>query len=251
MLWCPPPEIPKFEGHFVPNRDRLQRLRVWLGKQGDMALVSHLDLMRLFDRVVRRAQLPIAFTGGFHPGPRIAPANALSLGATSTGEIVDFELTKILDPQDFHQTLSAYLPEDIPVYRVEQIDLTAPSATQSVHQAEYQLTVSLADSGTASVEHWQAWIDAVKAQTNISFEHTTKSGKKRVVNLRDRLFELELLQTDPDVSLRYIGSCQNDGTILRPEHLLFMLEQVSNREFELCHAHRQTLILRNAPSDAE
>ncbi len=62
-----PPKIPQFAGEFVPNTTKVQRLRVWFGKLGDMALVSHLDLMRLFDRVMRRAALPIAFSGGFHP----------------------------------------------------------------------------------------------------------------------------------------------------------------------------------------
>src|SRR4028118_1274830 len=62
--------IPEFAGEFVPNTERKQRVRVWFGKVGDMALVGHLDLIRLFDRVVRRADLPISFTGGFHPNPR-------------------------------------------------------------------------------------------------------------------------------------------------------------------------------------
>ena len=242
----PPPEIPEFDGVFEPNKNRVQRLRVWLGKLGDMALVSHLDLIRLFDRVVRRAQLPIAFTGGFHPGPRISPANALSLGATSSGEIVDFELTEILDPEEFQKTLATYLPADIPVYGVEPVELSAPSATQSVHQAEYLLKVSLSDEPKILAEQWQDWIDAILDRTDISFEHTTKSGKKRVVNLRDRLFELELVQPDPEVMLRYVGSCRNDGTILRPEHLLFMVETVSGGAMELVHAHRKRLILQNA-----
>ncbi|MGK7916511.1 MAG: TIGR03960 family B12-binding radical SAM protein, partial [Prochloraceae cyanobacterium] len=76
----PPPAIPKFEGHFQPLQQREQKIRVWFGKQGNMRLLSHLDLVRLFDRAIRRASLPISFTGGYHPGPRIAIANALSLG---------------------------------------------------------------------------------------------------------------------------------------------------------------------------
>jgi len=106
------PPIPAFAGHFQPNQERAQRIRVWFGKIGEMALVSHLDLVRLFDRVVRRAAIPISFTGGFHPGPRISIANALSLGATSSGEIVDFELTKVMDLERFKQQLSAQLPAD-------------------------------------------------------------------------------------------------------------------------------------------
>ncbi len=119
------PPIPAFAGHFQPNQERAQRIRVWFGKIGEMALVSHLDLVRLFDRVVRRAAIPISFTCVFHPGPRISIANALSLGATSSGEIVDFELTKVIDLERFKQQLTAQLPADLPVYQVEEIPLNA------------------------------------------------------------------------------------------------------------------------------
>ncbi|MEO0376390.1 MAG: TIGR03960 family B12-binding radical SAM protein [Cyanobacteria bacterium P01_A01_bin.17] len=237
----PPPEIPEFSGHFVPNKDRVQRLRVWFGKQGDMSLVSHLDLLRLFDRVVRRSQIPIAFTGGFHPGPRIAPANALALGATSNCEIVDFELTQTMKVDQFRQTLAECLPADIPIYQVEAIELSDPSATQAVHQAEYLLTVASQEPVTS--EQWRGWIDQIQAATEINFEHTTKSGKKRVVNLCNRLIDLELSQVEPTL-VRYVGTCCNDGNILRPEHLMHMLEKVSGQTFELRHIHRQRLILK-------
>ncbi len=242
----PPQPIPTFQGNFVPNQDRIQRIRVWFGKQGDMALVSHLDLLRLFDRIVRRSQIPIAYTGGFHPSPRIAPANALLLGATSSGEIVDFELTQMMNERAFAQTLSTYLPDDIPIYRVETIDLKAPSATQAIHQAEYLLTVGSADTDPVAVEQWQAWIDQILATSEILFEQTTKSGKKKVVNLRDRLFSLNLRQLTNPTQINYIGSCRNDGTILRPEHLIFMLEQVSDQQMVLKQIHRCQLLLSNS-----
>lgn len=242
----PPQPIPAFQGNFVPNQDRIQRIRVWFGKQGDMALVSHLDLLRLFDRIVRRSQIPIAYTGGFHPSPRIAPANALLLGATSSGEIVDFELTQMMNERAFAQTLSTYLPDDIPIYRVETIDLKAPSATQAIHQAEYLLTVGSADTDPVAAEQWQAWIDQILATPEILFEQTTKSGKKKVVNLRDRLFSLNLRQLTNPTQINYIGSCRNDGTILRPEHLIFMLEQVSDQQMVLKQIHRCQLLLSNS-----
>lgn len=237
-----PPAIPAFAGEFVPNKTRVQRLRVWFGKHGDMGLVSHLDLIRLFDRVVRRAQIPIAFTGGFHPGPRISPANALSLGATSSGEIVDFELTRSLEPETLRQLLSDHLPETIPIYRVIEVPLGDPSATQVVSQAEYHLTLRLEDPVAAD---WQGWVNTVLRQTEIWFEQKAKNGKMKQINLRDRLHELTLLQTTPEVVLHYIGICSNDG-MLRPEHVAFMLESVSEQSIQLQKIHRDRLILLNS-----
>ncbi|AHJ27411.1 TIGR03960 family B12-binding radical SAM protein [Nodularia spumigena CS-584] len=244
-----PPAIPEFTGNFVPNTAKIQRLRVWFGKQGPMALVSHLDLMRLFDRVIRRAGLPIAFTGGFHPSPRIAIASALALGATSSGEIVDFELTQPVEIETFRQQLVKELPTDIPIYNVANIDLKAEAANQIMEAADYLITVATHRLVTAA--QWQHWINTIKAKDELWWEKTTKSGKSQLVNLRSRLFELELVEiveTDTTVAestavLRYLGSCRHDGVLLRPEQILSMLEIVAGGEFQLLHIHRNQLVL--------
>ncbi|MBF2019524.1 MAG: TIGR03960 family B12-binding radical SAM protein [Hydrococcus sp. C42_A2020_068] len=239
-----PPPIPQFSGHFQPNQNRVQRFRVWFGKQGDMALVSHLDLVRLFDRAVRRAALPISFTGGYHPGPRISIANALPLGVTSSGEIVDFELTDRMDIEAFRQKLVAQLPADIPVYRIEEVSVQSPAATGLLEKAEYFIKVGAVE--PVSIEQWQRWLDTILALKEIVWEKTSKSGKKTVVNLRDRLFELTLESqentTEQPVVLRYVGSCRNDGTLLQPEHVVYMLERVSGQELHLLHVHRQQMM---------
>jgi len=241
-----PPPIPKFAGDFVPNTTKAQRLRVWFGKQGNMALVSHLDLIRLFDRVMRRAALPVAFTGGFHPMPRISVATALALGATSSGEIADFELTVPVDIDTFREQLVREMPTDIPIYNVEQIDLKTPAATQLLETAEYLITVAALEETTPI--QWQNWIDTIKVKDELWYEHTTKSGKSQLINLRDRLFELELVETHKGVAesisvIRYVGSYRQDGFLLRPEQILFMLGIVASGELQLLHIHRNRLIL--------
>ncbi|MBH8553127.1 TIGR03960 family B12-binding radical SAM protein [Nostocaceae cyanobacterium CENA357] len=242
-----PPVVPKFAGEFVPNTTKAQRLRVWFGKQGNMALLSHLDLMRLFDRVLRRAGLPVAFTGGFHPTPRISVANALALGITSSGEIVDFELTQPVAIDNFRELLARELPTDIPIYNVVQLDLKVPAASQVMEAAEYLITVAALS--IATFAQWQEWIETIKAKDELWWEQTTKSGKSHLINLRSRLFELELVETSKNtqdesiVILRYVGSYRPDGVLLRPEQILFMLEAVTGVEFQLLHIHRNQLFL--------
>lgn len=275
-----PLPIPEFAGQFTPETTKAQRLRMWFGKRGDMTYLSHLDMVRLFDRAVRRASLPIAFTGGYHPSPRIIIASALSLGVSSSGEIVDFELIKPIDIEEFREKLVSQLPSDIPVYRVEEVALKGAAGTQILEKAEYFLTVAVenltppaplpyegrgeydstilyqdreeSDSpllvGEGLGERWKIWMEKVLATEVIEWEHKTKSGKKSKVNLRDRIFELEvvesqLYQGEDAAILRYVGSCRNDGTMLRPDHFIYMLEQVVQREFQVLHIHRQRLIL--------
>jgi radical SAM family uncharacterized protein/radical SAM-linked protein len=248
----PPLPIPEFTGQFIPNTDKAQRMRVWFGKSGKMSLIGHLDLAKLFDRAIRRASIPVTYSGGFHPAPRIMIANALPLGSTSTGEIADFELTTIMDEAEFQSKLAAQLPADIPIYRVESVDLKQPAASALITKAEYLITVS---SATETLPQWESWIAAVLASQEIIQDKKTKSGKNTQINLRDRLYELELeptpSQTHPqpllggeqEVELRYVGSCANDGTLLRPEQMVFMLEQVSGVELQLRKVVRSRLIL--------
>ncbi|MEO0457180.1 MAG: TIGR03936 family radical SAM-associated protein, partial [Cyanobacteria bacterium P01_A01_bin.114] len=264
----PPPAIPAFEGHFKPNQTRAQRLRIRLGKLGEMALIGHLDLARLLDRAVRRAALPITFTGGYHPGPRISPANALPLGATSTGEIIDFELTTFVEPEIFRAQLGAQLPPDLPVYEVANVDLSAPAATKVLEKAEYFLSVSLENSVAA---RWDDWVAQVLAADDIVYQQPQKARKKssrrsgqkseqtRSINLRERLFNLRVIPETEPLSLpgsavaklrqsgrrvlQYVGSCRNDGTLLRPEQVVFMLEQVEHQSIQLGHIHRNRLLL--------
>ena len=235
-----PPEIPQFEGHFKPNQHKAQKLRMWFGKVDEMGLISHLDLVRLFDRAIRRASLPISFTGGYHPGPKISIASALSLGITSNGEIVDFELTQDIDPEEFRTRLAAQLPENVPIYKIEEIDPKSLNASRLMDRAEYLITVK------ADSPQWQQWIDAINNSQEIIWEKFTKSGHKKQINLCDRLFSLALESEDKENNtavIRFTGSCRNDGTNLSPDNLIYMLEKVADAEFELLDVHREQLIL--------
>ncbi len=246
-----PPEIPQFAGDFIPESKRVQRIRVWFGKTGDMALVGHLDLMKLIDRVVRRASLPISFTGGYNPKPRIHSASALPLGATSSGEILDFELTEAMEVTEFQEKFVAALPETLPIYRVEMVDVKSPALSVLAEKATTQLW--LKTENPTPIEQWQTWVDEILNRSEFLLEKTTKSGKIKVINLREQLFELELLPI-PDkkpvswilngeniVVLRYCGGFKNDGTQLRSEQVIYMFEQVSQQAIQLLHVHRQMI----------
>jgi radical SAM family uncharacterized protein/radical SAM-linked protein len=244
----PAPPIPQFEGEFQPDQERVQRFRVWFGKLGDLRLVSHLDLVRLFDRLVRRASIPVAFTNGFHPSPRISIANALSLGATSSGEIIDFELRKRLDIDDFTARLKDQLPADLPLYQVIEVGVRSDAATKLLEKAEYLITVEKSAVETQekiAVTDWENWLNLVNNTQEILLEKKTKSGKVNQVNLCDRLFALSLDQVinDDTAILRYVGSCRNDGTLLTADHVIYMLNQVTKIDFNLLHIHREKLIL--------
>jgi radical SAM-linked protein len=240
-----PPPIPEYVGDFKPNQEKAQKIRVWFGKQGDMALVSHLDLVRLFDRAIRRASIPISYTGGFHPGPKISIALALSLGMTSNGEIVDFENHTRMDIDEFTEKLKAQLPPDLPIFQVEELPLKSPKPTQLLDKVEYIITIS-ADNNI-SLSQWQNWLNEVQSSSEIMMEKTAKTGKKKMVNLRENLHNISLLDSNfkesDTIKINYLGNAKNDGSLLTPDHVCFMLEQISGENLTIIKAHREKIIL--------
>jgi len=96
----------------------MHKVSFTFSKKGLMKYISHLDLMRLFMRALRRADLPIKMTEGFSPHPKISIKRALKLGLESDNEEASFVLRKPLDPEDFKERLQRQLPEGIIIGQV-------------------------------------------------------------------------------------------------------------------------------------
>lgn len=85
-------------------------MKVIFSKTGDMRFVSHLDLMRLFQRAARRAGLPVAVTQGYNPHLKISITKALKLGLESAGEEAVFHMDRAVEPRAFTEAMNAKLP---------------------------------------------------------------------------------------------------------------------------------------------
>ena len=156
----PPPAIPEQLPQRPPASERVQRLRFRFAKTGSLALLSHLDLVRLMERALRRSGLPVSFTGGFHPLPRVQFALALPLGAEADGEWMDLEFTQPMDPAEALQRLQAQLPAGFALLQVEPVEVSAASLSQELVAARWQLqlrpTGTGADSTVPALAAWQA-----------------------------------------------------------------------------------------------
>lgn len=114
------------------------KVRIRFSKVGDLRLVSHHDLMRCFERMLRRASIPFAMTGGFHPGPRLVFASALPLGVAGLDEVVELELTDIVEPEDVLGRLTAQLPPGLGMHAAERVPI---KETARVCRAVYRIAI--------------------------------------------------------------------------------------------------------------
>lgn len=118
------------------------RIQITFSKQGALRYTGHLDLHKLWERAARRAELPLAYSQGFHPQPKMSIAAALPLGFSSRCEVLDMRLERDIPLDGLQDTLQGTLPAGIQVLSVEQVDDRAPALQTQVVSAEYEVTLT-------------------------------------------------------------------------------------------------------------
>ncbi len=108
----------------------VQRLRIRYAKRGRLRFTSHRDFSRAFERAVFRARIPMAYSSGFNPHPRISYAGAAPTGSASEAEYLEIALAQVVDPAAVHAELEEALPPGLDVLQRWSIDVTsAPDVT--------------------------------------------------------------------------------------------------------------------------
>src|SRR5512137_2179701 len=126
----------------MPGGYEAMRIRITFSKTGSLRYIGHLDLHQVWERTARRAGLPLAYTQGFHPGPRLQVACALPLGISGRREVVDMWLVMDADvtnsvSETIGAALQAAAPPGLTILEVEQVDERSPTLQTQVAAAEY------------------------------------------------------------------------------------------------------------------
>lgn len=114
------------------------RLRVTFAKQGALRYTGHLDLHRIWERAARRAGLPLAYSQGFHPQPKLNLAAALPLGFSSRCEVLDMRLNDDLPLEGLRERIQQAVPSGLQVMDVQSVDERLPALQTLVEAAEYE-----------------------------------------------------------------------------------------------------------------
>jgi radical SAM-linked protein len=204
------------------------RIRITFIKQGPLRYTGHLDLHKLWERAARRAQLPLAYSQGFHPQPKMNMAAALPLGFSSRCEMMDLRLEHDIVLEDLAARLNSTLPPGLQVVGVEQVDERAPALQTQVEAAEHEVTMTEG----AVPSDLQGRVDAVRESTSLPRERRSK-----MYDLRPLIEELTLL---PEQKI-FMRLAAREGATGRPEEVLDVL----GIAFEETHIERTRLIFRH------
>lgn len=159
-----------------------QRLRITFGRGEATKFISHLDMMRFWERAFRRARLPIAMTEGFHPHQRFALAAPLPVGVTSEGELMDLFLDEPLSPAALLEQLVPHLVPGVDLLAAEETALEGPSLQALMRQAVYRVVVDR-DPPTLDIEEG---VRQFLAAHSLPWEHV-RDGELRQYDIRKQV----------------------------------------------------------------
>jgi len=186
------------------------RLRITFSKQGALRYTGHLDLNALLERATRRAGLPLAYTQGFHPQPKINIAAALPLGFSSRAEVMDLWLTAECEVSRLRSDLQAALPTGIQILNAEQVDDRARPLQTQVVSAEYEVTLS------ESIPNLDEKLAAVMEAKSLPRERRGKN-----YDLRPLIEQLSPLPPGEGQGMRvFMRLAAREGATGRPEEAL-------------------------------
>ena len=191
----------------------VQRLRVRYAKRGRTRFTSHRDFSRAFERALRRADIPMAYSSGFNPHQRVSFANASPTGAASEAEYLEIGLREVCDPDAVRVALDAALPPGLDV--LEVVEAEGPSLMD-------RLTASVWRIGVVGVPRpvMDAAVAALLAAASREVHRLTKSGM-RAFDAREAIISLAVVD---DATLELVS--RHGAPLVRPDDVVQALGAV-------------------------
>jgi radical SAM-linked protein len=208
----------------APHSDQkppVQRLRIRFAKRGRLRFASHRDFQRAFERALRRADVPIAYSQGFSPHPRVSYAGAAPTGAASEAEYLEIAVTSWCDPAATARALDAALPSGLDI--VEAVEASAGSLAVRLTASEWEVRVPM-----TPPEQVSAAIDAFMQAESVEIDRPTKTGVK-TVDARTSVVRLAVIGEYEDPPCAILKVVVRHGTpTVRPDDVLAGLRRVAN-----------------------
>lgn len=208
----------------------VQRLRLVFSVGESLKYVSHLELVRALERMLRRAGFPLAYTRGFHPHPRLVGGVPLPTGCTGDGEVLDLLLKEPVSPKDAARRLKGQLLPGLTLMRVEELPLKAPAFPTLVREVVYRVRLA-----GLPLEEVRARVDALMAAEHFWME---RRGKR--YDLRALVREIVVKEEEEGVELELFLLRDERGRIGRPDQVLDALDL----SLFVRSIHRSQIVLR-------
>jgi len=202
----------------------VQRLRIRYAKRGRLRFTSHRDFSRAFERAIARARVPMAYSSGFNPHPRISYAGASPTGAASEAEYVEIGLAEVVDPQTVARSLDASLPDGLDILDV--VVSSGGSLAERLEGSHWEITLAGVEASTL-----EPAVERLLGTPEVLVERMTKKGL-RTFDARAAIVSLEVrpgaASTPDQDSCAILQVVLRHGTpSVRPDDVLAALREIS------------------------
>jgi len=221
----------------------MQRLRIRFSRSEELKFISHLDIIRLWERALRRAHIALAYSEGFSPHPRISLAAPLSVGITSDVELMDVVLAGQVSPHWFAASVNQQLPAGMRVLEAYMIAPGIPSLQAQVRFARYEVDVET-DKDTEEIEEV---VSNLLSKEHLPWYHMRDTGRRNY-DLRALIDDVRVVGCDDSrCTIEMMLRCDNSGSG-RPEQVTVALgfneQPISIRRTELVLSTRKRSHIR-------
>lgn len=192
----------------------MHRYRILYHKQAEIKYTSNLDLYKVWERSCRRAKVPLVYSQGFHPQPKINLACPLPLGITSEAELVDIWLQEWNEPDALKACLNKAVPPGISVKQIEEVTISEPAIQTTIQSARYQVNY-----------HAEIDFDELKLKVESMLLNTdiVRQRRNKQYNLRPLVFELGLHHLENEKVVIEMLLSASEGKTGRPDEVLLEL----------------------------
>lgn len=197
------------------------KIRIKFRKTGIMKFIGHLDVMRYFQKAIRRADVEICYSGGFSPHQIMSFAAPLGVGITSNGEYVDIEVHSTGTTAEMLERLNAVMAEGFEIAEYKLLPDTAANAMSSVAAADYTLTFRPGyEPEEESAEEWFKKLTAFFDQPQVMVLKKTKKGEKEM-DLKPLIYDLGVIAgNDAAQAQLFMKISTGSASNIKPELLL-------------------------------
>lgn len=209
------------------------RLRIAYTKIEDARYIAHLDLTRVFERAIRRAEIMMSYTEGFNPRPKISFGFALAVGTEGEREYVDIDLLHDMDLGEVLARIQEQLPPGIRLLQGRALDSGAKSLMAVLNAATYKIRVPMAL--PIQPERLQEAVNAWLAREHVTFSRYTKKGPTDK-DIRPWIKQLTAEIQGDGILFDLEVEMGNAGSV-RPEEVLASLRELENLPLDIEAAH--------------
>ena len=202
------------------------RIQVKFIKQGSLRFISHHNLMKLFERAIRRASISVKMSEGYNPRPKIAYPLALPVGIKGIDEKLEMELCEWMEVSEIETRLKKQLPENIQVASVEPVSSHVKSTVKDVTYVVKPKDGKMPEAGKT---------DELLSKNEVIIQ---RKGKKRAFNIRTSIERIETNSQSIDLDLK-----MTPEGMARPEEVLLQLGLKAGEDYEISEIVRKRVNL--------